>query len=69
VKQLPCAINSENYDRMKSLTNDLQQALMQVGSAVYSQSGSTTGAASSSSNGRGDDVIDADFVESKYTSQ
>ena len=67
VKQLRDAINSENYDRMKSLTNDLQQALMQVGSAVYSQAqgSSSTGTTDSRSAGGSNDVIDADFVESK----
>ncbi|MDJ0595742.1 MAG: hypothetical protein QNJ72_38125 [Pleurocapsa sp. MO_226.B13] len=49
---------------MKSLTNDLQQALMQIGSAVYSQAGGST-SAGSSGGGSSDDVIDADFVESK----
>jgi molecular chaperone DnaK len=65
VKELREAIKSENYEGMKSLTNDLQQALMEVGSAVYAQAGRTT------SNSRGtyktssdEDVIDADFVES-----
>ena len=64
IKDLKEAIDRENYDRMKSSTNDLQQALMQVGSAVYSQSASVNGAGSSS-DGSSDDVIDADFVESK----
>ena len=64
IKDLKEAIAGENYDRMKSITNDLQQALMQVGSAVYSQSASVNGAGSSS-DGSSDDVIDADFVESK----
>ena len=54
---------------MKSLTEELQQALMQVGSAVYSQAGTSanTGSSNASSSGGGssDDVIDADFVESK----
>ncbi len=64
IKDLRQAIDQNNYDRLKSLTNDLQQAMMQVGSAVYSQAGgsSNTGSSSYSS---GDDVIDADFVESK----
>ena len=64
IKDLREAINQENYDRMKSLTNDLQQALMQIGSAVYSQAGGSN-RAGSSSGGSSDDVIDADFVESK----
>ncbi len=61
IKDLRGAIDRENYDRMKSLTNDIQQALMQIGSAVYSQAGS----ASTSDKGGGEDVIDADFVENK----
>jgi molecular chaperone DnaK len=66
INNLRQAIDQENYDRMKTLTNDLQQALMQVGSAVYSQTqnnGTTNGTTTSSSGDN--DVIDADFVESK----
>ncbi len=66
VQNLREAINQENFERMKSLTNELQQALMQVGSAVYAQAGGgdgrTTGEGDRST---GDDVIDADFVETK----
>lgn len=67
VKDLREAINQENYDRMKSLSNDLQQALMQVGSAVYAQAGGNTsnGNTSNGTSGSSDDVIDADFVESR----
>ncbi len=69
LKDLREAIAQENYDRMKSLSNDLQQALMQVGSAVYAQAGGSTstpnGTASPDASGSSDDVIDADFVESK----
>ena len=66
IKDLREAINQDNYDRMKSLTNDLQQALMQIGSAVYSQGqANTSGSSSASGDGSADDVIDADFVESK----
>ncbi|WNZ26004.1 molecular chaperone DnaK [Leptolyngbya sp. NK1-12] len=70
VKELRQAIDQNNYDRMKALTNDLQQALMQVGSAVYSQaqsgSASASGASGSNADGSdGNDVIDADFVESR----
>ncbi|OKH21561.1 molecular chaperone DnaK [Hydrococcus rivularis NIES-593] len=60
VKDLREAINQENYDRMKSLTNELQQLLMQVGSNIYAQAGSATGGTAG-----GNDVIDADFVENK----
>jgi molecular chaperone DnaK (HSP70) len=67
IRELREAINQENSDRMKSLTNDLQQALMQVGSAVYAQAGGSTSNASTSNgtSGSSDDVIDADFVESR----
>ena len=70
IKDLREAINQENYERLKSLTDELQQALMQIGSAVYSQAGGSSNAGYSSGNGSsgrssGDDVIDADFVESK----
>jgi molecular chaperone DnaK len=62
VQDLHTAINQDHSDRIQSLTNELQQTLMQVGSAVYAQ-------AASSGNGEqpsgGDDVIDADFVDSK----
>ncbi|MGQ9871931.1 molecular chaperone DnaK [Leptodesmis sp.] len=70
VKNLREAINQENYDRMKSLSNDLQQALMQVGQAIYANASGAS--ASSAAPNPGDfnssgnnDVIDADFVESK----
>ncbi len=65
IKDLREAVNQENYDRMKSLTEDLQQALMQVGSAVYAQAGASADTGSGSSGGSSDDVIDADFVQSK----
>ncbi len=71
VKDLREAVNSEDRDRIQSLTNDLQQALMQVGSAVYAQAqqaqanGAADAGDAGSSNGNGEDVIDADFVESK----
>lgn len=67
VRDLREAINQENCDRMKSLSNDLQQALMQVGSAVYAQAGGNTsnGNTSNGTSGSSDDVIDADFVESR----
>ncbi|HAJ61701.1 MAG TPA: hypothetical protein DCP31_22660 [Cyanobacteria bacterium UBA8543] len=69
LKDLREAIAQENCDRMKSLSNDLEQALMQVGSAVYAQAGGSTstpnGTATSTASGSSDDVIDADFVDSK----
>ena len=65
IRDLREAVNQENYDRMRSLTEELQQALMQVGSAVYAQAGASTDDGSGSSGGSSDDVIDADFVQSK----
>ncbi|YAF95046.1 MAG: molecular chaperone DnaK [Nodularia sp. CChRGM 3473] len=64
VQDLREAINQDNFDRIKSLTNELQQALMQIGSAVYSQAGEQP-KGDRGAGGEGEDVIDADFVESK----
>lgn len=68
IKDLREAVNQENYDRMKSLTEELQKALMEVGSAVYSQAAASAdggNADNASSGSSSDEVIDADFVESK----
>ncbi|MBH8553861.1 molecular chaperone DnaK [Nostocaceae cyanobacterium CENA357] len=64
VQNLREAINQDNFERIKFLTNELQQALMQVGSAVYAQAASPTNGAQPSERGN-EDVIDADFVENK----
>ncbi|MFN6564317.1 MAG: molecular chaperone DnaK [Nostoc sp. ChiSLP01] len=71
VKELREAIAKDDDEQIKKLTPELQQALFAVGSNIYQQAGG--GAApgaepqdgSSSSAGSGDDVIDADFTESK----
>ncbi|MBD2473117.1 molecular chaperone DnaK [Nostoc sp. FACHB-145] len=66
IRDLRQAIEQNNIDRMKSLTNEIQQALMQIGTAVYSQaSASPNGGTSTDRQGDGEDVIDADFVEQK----
>jgi len=71
VKDLREALNSEDYDRVKSLTTELQQALYSVSSHLYQQTGDgapETGSAPGPEAGpstRDDDVIDADFTESK----
>ncbi|HEY9615208.1 MAG TPA: molecular chaperone DnaK [Microcoleaceae cyanobacterium] len=69
VKDLREAITAENYDGMKSLTAELQQALMQVGQAIYANAnngnGSSDANGSTGSTGGQDDVLDADFVESR----
>jgi molecular chaperone DnaK len=50
---------------MRSLTTDLKQALMQIGSAVYAKAGadaSNPNPTSPPSGNSEEDVIDADFV-------
>lgn len=67
------AISKEDYELMKTLLEELQQELYAVGSSVYQQPGNqppSPGAPSDSdqsdSNEKGgDDVIDADFTETK----
>ena len=71
VKDLREASQKEDVDRMQMLTNEVQQALMQIGSAIYgqAQSGqdqSPEAPSSGASESRNDnDVIDAEFVSSK----
>ena len=74
IKDLKDAIAQDNDDQIKSLTEELQQVLYSIGSSVYQQAGGAPGAApggdagtppgGGSSDG-GDDVIDAEFSESK----
>ncbi|MBD2249691.1 molecular chaperone DnaK [Nostoc parmelioides] len=71
VKDLREAIAKEDDEQIKKLTPELQQALFAVGSNIYQQAGggAAPGAApqdggTTSSDG-GDDVIDADFTETK----
>jgi molecular chaperone DnaK len=67
------AIEKEDYDTMKSELETLQQALYAAGAAVYQQAGAADAAAGSTPGGNGsgssdassDDVIDAEFTESK----
>jgi molecular chaperone DnaK len=75
VKDLREAIAKEDDEQIKKLTPELQQALFAVGSNIYQQAGGAApggdsgpqdgGSSSSSSTSGGDDVIDADFTESK----
>ncbi|MBN3872738.1 MULTISPECIES: molecular chaperone DnaK [unclassified Nostoc] len=71
VKELREAVAKEDDEQIKKLTPELQQALFAVGSNIYQQAGggATPGAepqdGGSTSSGSGDDVIDADFTESK----
>ena len=65
VGELKSAIEHTNYDGMRSLSTDLQQALMQIGSAVYAQANAKAGNPNppNPSAGQGsEDVVDADFV-------
>ena len=69
------AISKEDFDTMKSELETLQQALYAAGAAVYQQAaGAEAGGAAPGGNGAGadaassassDDVIDAEFTESK----
>ncbi len=69
------AVNAEDYDAMKTLLEELQQELYTVGASVYQQAGAEAGASpdgeadpgngAAGSTGASDDVIDAEFTESK----
>ncbi len=70
-KALKEATTKEDYDSMKKLLEELQQELYAIGSSVYQQPGnqpSSPGSpdpAESNEKGGDDDVIDADFTETK----
>ncbi len=71
--QLKEAIEKEDYDTMKSVQEQLQQALYAAGASVYQQgaegapdaAAGANGASAESSSSSGEDVIDAEFTESK----
>ncbi|MFP4299541.1 MAG: molecular chaperone DnaK [Spirulinaceae cyanobacterium] len=64
ISQLREAINQDNFDSMKSLSDEIQQALMQIGNAMYANAGgNTTQTATDNPTSGNDDVIDADFVD------
>jgi molecular chaperone DnaK len=73
VKDLRDAITKEDDEQIKKLMPELQQALFAVGSNIYQQAGGgapgagtdAADAGTSTPGGGGDDVIDADFTESK----
>ena len=79
-KDLKEALEGEDLNRIRSLKDQVQQALYTAGASVYQQaagqgSGAApgqdptatagAGAATGSASGGGDDVIDADFTETK----
>jgi molecular chaperone DnaK len=75
VKDIREAVAKEDDEQIKKLTPELQQALFAVGSNIYQQAGGDAaagaGAGAAPQDGGatppsgGDDVIDADFTESK----
>ena len=70
-KALKEATSKEDYESMKKLLEELQQELYAIGSSVYQQPGneppapSSPGSNESNDKGSDDDVIDADFTETK----
>lgn len=73
IKDLKEASEKEDYDRIKTLITELQQALYAIGSNIYQQAGGAApddagapGADAGQTGGGGDDdVIDAEFSETK----
>lgn len=73
VKDLRDAISKEDDEEIKRLMPELQQTLYSIGTNIYQQAGGgaapggdgTDGSGGSTSTPSGDDVIDADFTESK----
>jgi molecular chaperone DnaK len=63
------ALQKEDFDSLKPLFDELQQELYALGASVYQQAGadgaSSEAPAGAGSSGGGDDVIDAEFTESK----
>jgi len=73
-KELKEAIEKDDTETMKSVLEQLQQALYAAGASVYQNAGADGAAAAPGGNGNGasagaasgaDDVIDAEFTESK----
>jgi molecular chaperone DnaK len=69
--QLKEAVEKEDFATMKTVQEQLQQALYAAGASVYQQAGAggaeaaANGSGASSSSTAGEDVIDAEFTESK----
>jgi len=62
------ATEKDDYETMKSLVEELQQELYSLGASVYQQANAASQAADDSSSDTkpdGDDVIDAEFTETK----
>ena len=78
IQELKDAIAAEDTEKMKSITEELQQSIYKIGAEMYQQQGGAGmpdmgdqmpdmggDAPSDSSSGGDDDVIDAEFSESK----
>ncbi|MEO0488274.1 MAG: molecular chaperone DnaK [Cyanobacteria bacterium P01_A01_bin.123] len=73
VKDLREALNSEDFEKIKSLTTELQQTLYTISSNIYQQAGGEPGAegaapgadptTDAAASEGGEDVIDAEFSE------
>ncbi|MGF1524895.1 MAG: molecular chaperone DnaK [Leptolyngbyaceae cyanobacterium] len=71
IQALKDAVAAEDYDKMKSLTTELQQALYSISANLYQQAGGAEAAAGGPAEGEptdggtgsGEDVIDAEFTE------
>lgn len=61
IRDLRSAIQTDDYEKIKSLSKALQEGLMSAGKKVYSQGGQAQPDSKSSN----DSVIDADFSETK----
>ena len=70
-KALKEATSKEDYESMKKLLEELQQELYAIGSSVYQQPGNQPSSPGNpdpnetNDKGGDDDVIDADFTETK----
>lgn len=76
IKNLKEAVAKEDYDNIKTITGELQQALYSISSNLYQQGdggatppgdgpGPDGGAGGAGATSEGDDVIDAEFSETK----
>ncbi|MGB3208739.1 MAG: molecular chaperone DnaK [Crinalium sp.] len=74
ISDLKDAVAKEDDDRIKTVMPELQQTLYTIGSSIYQQAGGASAEPTDSSNGStpggqtsggGDDVIDAEFSETK----
>lgn len=71
VKDLRDAVTQEDFDKIKSLSSELQQMLYTIGSNLYQGAGGATppsddtNGSSAGPSGGEDDVIDAEFSETK----